>query len=71
MMKHFPINQVLPIEKRHFEHWLTLWTETVRENFEGENAELAIYKAGNIANLMAYKMETATNKEKNSTEQLP
>ena len=30
------------------------------ESFEGEIANLAIYKAKNIANLMAYKMETAT-----------
>lgn len=60
MVAHFPINEKLPMEKFHFEHWLKLWTETVEENFAGETADLAIYKASNIANLMAFKMETAT-----------
>ena len=60
MAVHFPINEIQAMEKHHFEHWLKLWTETVEENFSGETAELAIYKATNIANLMAFKMETAT-----------
>ncbi len=60
MAVHFPINAQIPLEKKHFEHWISLWTQTVEENFEGEMADLAIYKAKNIANLMGYKMETAT-----------
>ena len=65
MAVHFPINAIEAIEKRHFEHWISLWTKSVHENFEGEIADLTIYKAKNIANLMAYKMETATKlKEK-------
>lgn len=59
MAAHFPINEIEAIEKHHFDTWLSIWTETVRENFEGETADAAIYKAGNIANLMAYKMEMA------------
>lgn len=59
MAVHFPINEMEAMEKHHFEAWLKLWTKTVRENFEGEKADAAIYKAGNIANLMAYKMEMA------------
>ena len=60
MAKHFPVNEMKAIEKQHFEHWLKIWTETVTENFSGEVADLAIYKATNISNLMAFKMETAT-----------
>ncbi|MEC5158469.1 group III truncated hemoglobin [Chryseobacterium sp. MP_3.2] len=60
MAVHFPINAQVPLEKKHFEHWISLWTQTVEENFVGEMADLAIYKAKNIANLMGYKMETAT-----------
>ena len=56
---HFPVNEKVAIEKPHFAHWIKLWTETVEENFEGEKAEAAVYKASNIANLMAYKMEVA------------
>ncbi len=59
MAAHFPINEIEAMEKHHFEHWLKLWTETVQELFEGETAELAIYKANNISQLMAFKMETA------------
>lgn len=59
MAVHFPINAEVPMEKDHFVHWLALWTSTVEENFTGEMADLAIYKATNIANLMAHKMEVA------------
>ena len=59
MAMHFQINEKVPLEKAHFAHWVKLWTETVEENFAGEMAELAIYKATNIANLMGYKMEMA------------
>lgn len=59
MAVHFPINSEVAMEKFHFEHWIKLWTETVEENFVGEMAELAVYKATNIANLMGHKMEVA------------
>ena len=59
MAMHFPINEKVAMEKKHFAHWIKLWTETVEENFSGEMADLAIYKATNIANLMGHKMEMA------------
>ena len=60
MGAHFPINEIIPIEKKHFEAWLKLWKETVDENFSGEIAESAKNKAENIAKLMSFKMETET-----------
>lgn len=60
MAAHFPVNEMVPMEKKHFDHWLNIWTETVEENFTGETADMAIYKAKNISGLMAFKMETAT-----------
>ena len=60
MGAHFPINEIIPIEKKHFAAWLTLWKETVDENFSGEMAESAKNKAENIAKLMSFKMETET-----------
>ena len=60
MGAHFPINEIIPIEKKHFEAWLKLWKETVDENFSGEMAESAKNKAENIAKLMSFKMETET-----------
>lgn len=64
MAAHFPVNEIVPMEKHHFDHWLKLWTATVEENFAGETADIAVYKASNIANLMAHKMETATKLNK-------
>ena len=60
MGAHFPINEIIPMEKKHFEAWLQLWKETVDENFFGEIAESAKNKAENIAKLMSFKMETET-----------
>ncbi|MEC5394090.1 group III truncated hemoglobin [Bergeyella sp. RCAD1439] len=59
MAAHFPLNEQRAMEKAHFEHWLYLWTQTVRENFTGEVAEMAVYKAKNISSLMAHKMAVA------------
>jgi hemoglobin len=59
MAVHFPINQLEAMKKRHFERWLELWKQTIKENFTGQNADMAITKSENIANLMAYKMENA------------
>ncbi len=60
MASHLPVNWQVPMEKHHFDHWVKLWTETVRDHFQGENADMAIYKAQNIAELMSYKMQMAT-----------
>ena len=60
MGAHFPINEIIPMEKKHFEAWLKLWKETVDENFFGKMAESAKNKAENIAKLMSFKMETET-----------
>ena len=60
MAVHFPINAQVPMQKKHFEQWVKLWKKTIEENFTGEMAETAIYKASNIAKLMGFKMETAT-----------
>lgn len=59
MAVHFPINEVQAMKKEHFSHWLKLWTETMQRLFQGEMADLAIYKAQNISTLMAFKMEKA------------
>lgn len=59
MAAHFPVNAIKALEKEHFNHWLQLWTATVKENFTGEKADAAVTKACNIASLMAYKMEQA------------
>lgn len=59
MAVHFPINHLEAMEKYHFAQWLKLWKQTIEENFTGYNADMAITKSENIANLMSYKMEMA------------
>lgn len=59
MAVHFPINRLEAMEKNHFAQWLKLWKQTIEENFTGYNADMAITKSENIANLMSYKMEMA------------
>ncbi|OMC34905.1 cyanoglobin [Mycobacterium sp. GA-1841] len=41
-----------PLSARHFVRWLTLWTETVDELYQGPHAERAKLQAGRIAKAM-------------------
>jgi hemoglobin len=52
----FPPHMRVVIDPRHFERWLRLFTETLDELFEGDIAELAKYKAQNIARIFQYKL---------------
>jgi len=56
MEKHFTINHVYPLKKKHFDAWLSLFNETIRKNFRGPVAELAIKRAASIAALMLINM---------------
>ena len=48
MSKHMP----LPIERAHFDRWLSLFGQTVDEHFAGEVASEAKRRAANIARVM-------------------
>ena len=52
----FPLHAVLPVGKEHFERWLELFKETVKENFEGEGADRANNAAASIAHTFATRM---------------
>jgi hemoglobin len=58
MDAHIKLDRLSPMEKRHFDKWVVLWTQTVRENFEGPKAEEAINRAGTIATIMAMKLNS-------------
>lgn len=57
MLVHLQLNDKKSMKEEHFDRWLQLWENTIRSNFEGENAERAIKKANQIAGLMKYKIE--------------
>jgi len=52
----FPPHARLPIDKEHFEHWLALFRLTVDENFSGEKALEAKWRAGKMAEMFQYKI---------------
>ncbi len=52
LQKHLP----LPIEGKHFDQWLKLFTETVNENFAGDKAEEVKMRAESIAGIFQLKL---------------
>lgn len=62
MIKHFAINEKHPLEKAHFEKWLSLWKATLKKHFEGPVAKEAYNRANQIAHLMEYKMAQANER---------
>jgi hemoglobin len=56
LQKHLP----LAIDKSHFNRWLTLFRETVDENFSGEKAEEVKMRAESIAGIFQYRMGLMT-----------
>ncbi|GGW22229.1 group III truncated hemoglobin [Arenibacter certesii] len=46
----------LPVEKIHFDRWLLLFNETRNENFEGEKAEEAKWRAQKMAEMFHHKI---------------
>ena len=59
MVKHIQLNKQTPLDKTHFDRWLSLFVQTVDEHFEGKKAEEAKTRAANIAHLMLYKIQSA------------
>jgi hemoglobin len=52
----FPPHMNLPVGHEHFEHWLSLFTQTIDELFTGEKADEAKWRAGNIAKMFESKI---------------
>ena len=56
MQPHMVLHQKSPLKKHHFQTWLTYFTETVDEFFEGDKAHLAKERAISIATVMQIKI---------------
>ena len=52
----FPPHAKLPVEKIHFERWLTLFSETLNELFTGEIAAEAMWRANKMAEMFQFKI---------------
>lgn len=56
MMVHKELHHKSTLTENHFNHWFSIFRETVDELFEGENAENIKYSASNIAGNLMYKV---------------
>lgn len=53
---HRKLNEQLPMEQVHFDHWVQLFQTTVDELFAGAKAEEAKQRAHSIAGVMMHKL---------------
>ena len=53
----FPPHAQLPVEREHFERWLSLFSQTLDELFTGEVAKEAMWRANKMAEMFQYKIE--------------
>jgi hemoglobin len=60
MLKHIELNKKSSLHPEHFAKWLELWENTITANFNGPKATEAIQRAGQIAELMKYKIQQST-----------
>lgn len=51
----------LPIHKEHFQAWLILWKETLNEQYEGQKATDALWRAERMAEMFEYKLDYMRN----------
>jgi hemoglobin len=56
MINHIDLSKTQKILPHHFAKWLALWQQAVTDNFEGNNAIVAVSKAKNIAAIMQLKI---------------
>ena len=56
MLKHMDLNKKEPLRREHFKRWLSLWQETLSENFSGKKADEALARASQIAGLIQWKV---------------
>ncbi len=57
MDAHKRVNMQLPISEGHFKQWLSLFTATIREGYQGEKADLMEEKALSIASIMQENLQ--------------
>ena len=53
---HYKLHAMYPLNKEHFQAWLSLFESTLDEMFLGNIAELAKKRAKSVASLMKFKM---------------
>lgn len=59
----FPPHATLPVEKIHFETWLTLFYQTIDELFVGEKADEAKWRANKMVEMFQLKITQYKNSQ--------
>ena len=59
MIPHIHINQLSPMEEKHFQRWLQIFNRTVDSLFAGETADRAKQRALSIATMMRIKVSNS------------
>lgn len=62
----FPPHAQLPVEREHFQRWLSLFSETLDELFSGEKAKEALWRADKMAEMFQYKIAHYRNNSFNN-----
>ena len=62
----FPPHAQLPVEKEHFDRWLTLFSQTLEELFSGEISKEAMWRANKMAEMFQYKIAHFRNNSSKS-----
>lgn len=62
----FPPHANLPVEKEHFERWLSLFSQTLHQLFSGEIADEAMWRANKMATMFQYKIDHYRNNSSKS-----
>lgn len=59
----FLMHAELPVDHSHFSRWLQLFNGVIDENFQGEKADEAKWRAGKMAQVFEFKIEDARNRK--------
>ncbi len=62
----FPPHAKLPINKSHFDRWLSLFNATINDHFKGEKASEAKWRAQKMGEMFSYKIEYLRNQKDDS-----
>ena len=62
----FPPHANLPVDKEHFERWLSLFSETIYDLYEGPVAKEAMWRANKMAEMFQIKINHFRNNSSKS-----
>lgn len=56
MLKHISLDKLSPLDEEHFDRWISIFSQTLDQLFEGPNANKAKQKAQTMKSLMLHKI---------------